>query len=161
MTNKTTIEKFINELKELYLEFFPNSASDIYFYKTSYGSPSIEIKFYLANNENELPNGYWQNDMFNFSFSIKLPKGIEQSSELPLEMVLVKNASSYLIKPSSSAFYANGRDISFRKTTGNEKKIKQSLTRLLGRVKASIESDIESNEIHRGFVEIVSRKITK
>ena len=102
-----------NKLTEIYKEIFKNSK--IALSRSSFKKDVLFIQLYLAQNEQEEINGYFDNDMFGITLKIR------ENGEN--DYTMEKLNSSYLIKPTNEYMVYGRRRLPFRKTRGDEDKI--------------------------------------
>lgn len=150
--------EFAERITETYHGKFRHSACVVKGGK--YLGRTIWIDCYLAENANEMPHGYKENDMFKISFKISLPDKFDfETDNLPDTMTLENSSKHYAIKPESVYLYYDRRNLTYRKTMGNAEKLITAFEKFVDRLYNSVCEDIESGNIHDEFAEILNTKI--
>lgn len=155
---------FIEEVEKSYMKNFPESSCFVRYNGNLWRSISIDCK--IAKNIDEVANRIWMNDMLHISFSIatdkgQLPKGIEESSELPENLMLEVERKFYMIKPIASEPYVaySSRSLSFRKTKGNAEKIIKTLDKYFKTLREQLEKDLSDGAISDSHIELLKSKL--
>ena len=144
------MERIIELFTEKYGKKLPKSL--VKFTKGILGdNTTMFVSCYLAQNEKEEINGYFDNDMFNIYFRVR--KNGEDS------YVLENMAKSYFIKPTSEYYAYSRRELSFRKTSGNAEKITASFDKFLDQLMNALNEDLESGNIHDNHVALLKEKL--
>ena len=139
-----------NKLTEVYEEIFKNSKIAIT--KNSFsGDNVLWIRLYLAQNEQEEINGYFDNDMF--SITLKIRENGEN------DYTMEKLNSSYLTKPTSEYMAYGRRQLAFRKTQGNEDKIITTFQKYVENLHKALLEDLEQGNIHENHITLLTQKI--
>ena len=154
------IKELREKTQESYGKYFTNSTCIVKPMKII--GEFITINIYLANNSNELFNGYKENDMIKMSFTLNHDsfKNLTDETELPVNMVLTNdNNNSFLTKPAVEwACYGN-KKVNFRKTIGDGEKIIKTLDKFFKRLHDSIKEELEKDNIHDNFKKLVEEKL--
>ena len=154
------IKELREKTQESYGKYFTNSTCIVKPMKII--GEFITINIYLANNSNELFNGYKENDMIKTSFTLNHDsfKNLTDETELPVDMVLTNdNNNSFLTKPAVEwACYGN-KKVNFRKTIGDGEKIIKALDKFFKRLHDSIKEELEKDNIHDNFKKLVEEKL--
>lgn len=137
-----------NKLEKIYNEYFKDSKITIS--KACLGS-GVFITLYLAKNEHEEINGYFDNDMLKVMFYLKK---IDNEN-----YILENNVSFYYTKPTNEYMLYGTKKVAFRKTQGNEDKILKAFKKYVERLHNSIVDDLENNRIHENHIILVKNKI--
>lgn len=157
-----TVEKFTNEIKEVYAKYLPNSAINSYF--SAHIFPCISVKPFLIASKDEAHGSIIQNDLLHISFRITRPntramddytKETEITEDLSIECLY----HSYLTKPTNPNMVYGSRKLKFRKTTGSPEKIIASLDRFFNQLLEALKDDVENNMITDDHIELVKQKI--
>lgn len=148
--------EFKEEVKKAYAKRFPQSACEVKIFKCL--GRMITIDCYMAGDKSELLYGYAANDMFAVGMSINLPDSFDDNDDLPENLVLKWNSSIIKAKPESWLAY-DAENISYRKTTGDSKKIIKSLDKYFQRLYDTTKKLMEEDRIHPNYAELVSRKV--
>ena len=139
-----------NKLTEIYEGIFKNSKIAIT--KNSFsGDNVLWVQLYLAQNEQEEINGYFDNDMF--SITLKIRENGEN------DYTMEKINSSYLIKPTSEYMVYGRRQLAFRKTQGNEDKIITTFQKYVENLHKALLEDLEQGNIHENHITLLTQKI--
>ena len=154
-----TIKEFMNDVKETYKKYFPNSLCDIRI-KYILGSV-IFLDFYLAGNEKEVYNGYFENDMFKCSFAIHLSdsrQGYTEDDEFGTQTL--EATSSFIAVKSTDRWLAfDIKKIPFRKTTGDAKKILTAIDKYCAKLYNATKEAYETDNLCDKYKELVTKKI--
>ena len=139
-----------NKLTEVYEEIFKNSKIAIT--KNSFsGDNVLWVQLYLAQNEQEEINGYFDNDMFNIIF--KITKTAENN------YIIENENSSYFVKPTNKYLVYESKKVAFRKTQGNEDKIITTFKKYVGNLHKALLEDLEQGNIHENHITLLTQKI--
>lgn len=161
MNKQITVNEFMQLVKETYSKQFPNSICEVNLFKCL--GTSITINCYLAGDKKELYNGYVQNDMFSIDFwmheSENGLKGATLESVMSDNLLIECRAKSYRIKPDNKYICYSSRNLSYRKTSGDYTKIIKSLEKFFIRLKTQLNKDLEENQIHDEFKQLVIKKL--
>lgn len=100
------------------------------------------------------------------SFKIDTIKGefkkdITDDSELPEGLRLENTSKVYFIKPEGRFLAYDIKSITFRKTTGDYKKIISSLDKFFSRLHSELLKDIEADMITDNYKQLVLNKIAQ
>lgn len=156
------VQDFLNEVENTYSKYFTNSRCEVTLSTKLYRD--IYIRCYLANNKRECANGYFENDMFNICFMLdtengELEKSITLVSELPNNLRLKSVSKGYLTKPENDYLAYSHRNLSFRKTTGDYKKILKSLDSFFSKLSTQLKKDISEDNIHKHHIDLLKSKL--
>jgi hypothetical protein len=156
------INEFLREIENTYHKYFNNSRCSARLHTNLY--KSMDIACYLAIDINELRGGYWENDIFNIRFTIntengELEKGITQASEVPENLKIESYQKSYLLKPATHYMAFGSKQLSFRKTKGNYKKILVTLDKFFKQLHEELMKDIEADQIHNNHLALLKTKL--
>ena len=149
-------KEFKEEIRTAYAKRFPNSLCEVYIFKCLGRSLCITCRF--VENEKEVPFGIMGNDMFCASMSINLPDNFGDDDDLPENMVLEWQSSCIKAKPEGWLAY-DAEKVSYRKTTGDSKKIIKALDKYFQRLYDTTKKLVEEDRIHPNYAELVSRKV--
>ena len=139
-----------NKLTEVYEGIFKNSKIAIT--KNSFsGDNVLWVQLFLAQNEKEEINGYFDNDMFSITLKIR-----ENGKN---DYTMEKLNSSYLIKPTSEYMAYGRRQLAFRKTQGNEDKIITTFQKYVENLHKALLEDLEQGNIHGNHITLLTQKI--
>ena len=139
-----------NKLTEVYEEIFKNSKIAIT--KNSFsGDNVLWVQLFLAQNEQEEINGYFDNDMFDIMF--KITKTAENN------YIMENKQNRYLVKPTNKYLVYEGKKVAFRKTQGNEDKIITTFKKYVENLHKALVEDLEQGNIHKNHLELVKEKI--
>lgn len=125
-----------NQIKAIYNKYFKDSAiryweNDRYCF--------MFIKFYLAKDQSELINSYWENDCFRLDFEIDNLGGV---------YTLKASGKGYTIKPIFHKYNAyDGRDVAFRQVKGDFNKILDGLDKFFDRFHKQFIEDLDNDII--------------
>lgn len=144
-TNSMTIPEFMTSVENIYHKYFPNSECAVKFGK-NLGS-TIWIDCFLAGDKTELPHGYWENDMFAIALHIFLPDGTGENDELPESITMEARSNFIKVKPTNKFLAFDGRKISFRKVTGDGKKVLASFDKFAKRLYDAVNEEYENDNI--------------
>lgn len=145
------IEELKNELITIYNKKFSKSA--ITFKKACFGTDTIFMDLYLANDKTELASGYFDNDMFNISFRIRdLGNGNFAFENL---------AKSYNIRPNEKWLAYSHTELTFRKVVGTTDKVVKSFEKFVDRLEIALKEDIKNDLIHEDFKDLLNEKLAK
>jgi len=156
------INELIQQIEATYSKHFPLSRISVDYVGNIYSS--ISIVCYLAGNSTEVYNKIWRNDMLNIRFSIdaesgEFEKGTTEESELPEKLKMEVNCKNYLIKPNSTNMVYSRRNLSFRKTKGNAKKIVATLDKYFAKFKEELKNDLLTGNITDNHKELLTEKL--
>ena len=156
------INELIQQIEVTYSKHFPLSRISVDYVGNIYSS--ISIVCYLAGNSTEVYNKIWRNDMLNIRFSIdaesgEFEKGTTEESELPEKLKMEVNCKNYLIKPNSTNMVYSRRNLSFRKTKGNAKKIVATLDKYFAKFKEELKNDLLTGNITDNHKELLTEKL--
>ena len=138
-----------NKLTEIYKEIFKNSK--IALSRSSFKKDVLFIQLYLAQNEQEEANGYFDNDIFGITLKIR-----ENGKN---DYTMEKLNSSYLIKPTNEYMVYGRRRLPFRKTRGDEDKIITTFKKYVENLYKALLEDLEQGNIHENHLELVKEKL--
>ena len=138
-----------NKLTEIYKEIFKNSK--IALSRSSFKKDVLFTQLYLAQNEQEEINGYFDNDMFGITLKIR------ENGEN--DYTMEKLNSSYLIKPTNEYMVYGRRRLPFRKTRGDEDKIITTFKKYVENLYKALLEDLEQGNIHENHLELVKEKL--
>lgn len=139
-----------NKLTEVYEGIFKNSKIAIT--KNSFsGDNVLWVQLYLAKNESEEINGYFDNDILGIIFKIT------KMAENNYIMENIKNR--YFIKPTNKYLAYESKKVAFRKTRGDEDKIITTFKKYVGNLHKALLEDLEQGNIHENHLELVKEKL--
>ena len=139
-----------SRLTEIYEGIFKNSKIAIT--KNSFsGDNVLWVQLYLAQNEQEEINGYFENDMFDIIF--KITKTAEDN------YIMENKQNRYLVKPTNKYLVYEGKRLPFRKTRGDEDKIITTFKKYVGNLHKALLEDLEQGNIHENHLELVKEKL--
>ena len=156
------INEFMQQIETTYSKHFPLSRISVDYVGNIYRS--ISIVCYLAGNNTEVYNKIWRNDMLNIRFSIdaesgEFEKGTTIESEIPEKLKMEVNCKNYLIKPNNSHLVYSRRELTFRKTKGNAKKIVATLDKYFTKLKEELKNDLLAGNITDNHKELLTKKL--
>ena len=157
INNNMTVAEFLQSVKDIYNEHFPDSYCKAYLAKI-FGR-AIFLDFYLAKDEHELFNGYWENDMFKCSCVIHLPDNIDINSPMPETVQLQSMSSAIRTKPPVSYLAYGSVKVPFRKATGNSTKVLVYIDKYVSRIASTMKQVYDEGYVSKSDEEIVARKI--
>ena len=138
-----------NKLELVYKEFFKESK--IRLSRSSFMNNVLFIQLYLAKDEKEEINGYFDNDMFSITFKI--------TDNGQGNYTMEKLSSSYVIKPISEYMVYGRKQLPFRKTQGDEDKIIATFKKYVERLHEALLEDLEQDNIHENHVRLLKEKL--
>ena len=139
-----------NKLTKVYNEFFKNSKIKIT--KNSFsGDNVLWVQLYLAQNEQEEINGYFNNDMFSILF--KITKTAEDN------YTMENKQNSYFVKPTNKYLVYESKKVAFRKTQGNEDKIITTFKKYVENLHNALVEDLKQGNIHENHITLLTQKI--
>ena len=139
-----------SRLMEIYEEIFKNSKIAITKNNFS-GDNVLWIQLYLAQNEQEEINGYFDNDMFGIIF--KITKTAENN------YIMENKQNRYLVKPTNKYLVNEGKKVAFRKTQGNEDKIITTFRKYVENLHNALVEDLKQGNIHENHITLLEKKI--
>lgn len=138
------------KLTKVYNDIFKNSKIAIT--KNSFsGDNVLWVQLFLAQNEQEEINGYFDNDMFDIIF--KITKTAENN------YIMENKQNRYLVKPTNKYLVYEGKKVAFRKTQGNEEKIITTFKKYVEKLYNALVEDLEQGNIHENHIELLKKKI--
>lgn len=154
--------EFKEKLESIYKNHFPDSKFSYSHRSNLYHS--VYIRLFLANKEDELSGGYWENDIFSFMFEVDSVTGefagdASADYELPDELVLNFHSKHYWIRTESKFKAYESRDLKFRKIKGNVEKILKSFDVICSKIKQSLMEDLNNNLVPDKFKTLVNEKL--
>ena len=139
-----------SRLTEIYEGIFKNSKIKIT--KNSFsGDNVLWVQLYLAQNEQEEINGYFDNDMFDIIF--KITKTAEDN------YIMENKQNRYLVKPTNKYLVYEGKKVAFRKTQGNEDKIITTFKKYVENLHKALVEDLKQGNIHENHITLLEKKI--
>ena len=139
-----------NKLELAYKEVFKNSKIAIM--KNSFsGDNVLWVQLYLAQNEQEEINGYFDNDMFDIIF--KITKTAEDN------YIMENIQNRYLVKPTNKYLVYESKKVAFRKTQGNEDKIITTFKKYVENLHKALVEDLKQGNIHANHITLLTQKI--
>ena len=138
-----------SKLELAYKEVFKNSK--IVLSRSDLAKNVLWVQLYLAQNEQEEINGYFDNDIFGITLKIR------ENGENDYTMEKIN--SSYLIKPISEYMAYGRRRLPFRKTRGDEDKIITTFKKYVGNLHKALLEDLEQGNIHENHITLLTQKI--
>ncbi len=139
-----------NKLTEIYEGIFKNSKIKIT--KNSFsGDNVLWVQLFLAQNEQEEINGYFDNDMFNIIF--KITKTAENN------YIMENNQNRYLVKPTNKYLVYESKKVAFRKTQGNEDKIITTFKKYVENLHKALVEDLKQGNIHENHITLLKQKL--
>ena len=139
-----------SKLTEVYEGIFKNSKIAIT--KNSFsGDNVLWVQLYLAQNEQEEINGYFDNDMFDIIFKI---------TKTASDNYIMENIQNrYLVKPTNKYLVYESKKVAFRKTQGNEDKIITTFQKYVENLHKALLEDLEQGNIHENHITLLTQKI--
>ena len=138
-----------NKLELAYKEVFKNSK--IVLSRSDLAKNVLWVQLYLAQNEQEEINGYFDNDIFGITLKIR------ENGEN--DYTMEKLNSSYLTKPTSEYMAYGRRRLPFRKTRGDEDKIITTFKKYVENLHKALLEDLEQDNIHENHITLLKQKI--
>ena len=145
---RLTIEQR-KQIENIYHKYFNGSYVRYWMYDNT---PYMWVRFYLAGSQNELINGYWENDCFNLDFEID-----KQGDDY----ILSARMKSFTIKPIFHKYNVyDGRVVAFRKVQGDFNKILSGLDKFFQKFHDQFVLDLDNDTIpDQTYTENSYRKI--
>lgn len=139
-----------SRLMEIYEGIFKDSKIAIT--KNSFsGDNVLWVQLYLAQNEQEEINGYFDNDMFNIIF--KITKTTENN------YIMENVHNRYFVKPTNKYLVYEVKKVAFRKTQGNEDKIITTFKKYVENLHNALVEDLKQGNIHENHITLLTQKI--
>lgn len=139
-----------SRLMEIYEENFKDSKIAIT--KNSFsGDNVLWVQLFLAQNEQEEINGYFDNDMFGITF--KITKTAENN------YIMENKQNRYLVKPTNKYLVYESKKVAFRKTQGNEDKIITTFKKYVENLHKALIEDLEQGNIHENHITLLKQKL--
>lgn len=139
-----------SRLMEIYEGIFKDSKIAIT--KNSFsGDNVLWVQLFLAQNEQEEINGYFDNDMFGIIF--KITKTAENN------YIMESKQNRYLVKPTNKYLVYESKKVAFRKTQGNEDKIITTFKKYVGNLHKALVEDLKQGNIHENHITLLKQKI--
>lgn len=139
-----------SRLMEIYEENFKDSKIAIT--KNSFsGDNVLWVQLFLAQNEQEEINGYFDNDMFGIIF--KITKTAENN------YIMENKQNRYLVKPTNKYLVYESKKVAFRKTQGNEDKIITTFKKYVENLHKALVEDLKQGNIHENHITLLTQKI--
>ena len=138
-----------SKLELAYKEVFKNSK--IVLSRSDLAKNVLWVQLYLAQNEQEEINGYFDNDMFDIIF--KITKTAEDN------YIMENIQNRYLVKPTNKYLVYGGKKVAFRKTQGNEDKIITTFKKYVENLHNALVEDLEQGNIHENHITLLEKKI--
>ena len=157
--NGVTVRWFLEQAEDLFKSYFPDSEC-VATLRTNLGN-HITIDWFLSADKSECAHGLRQNDMFHICFAINDIGGAGMDDTLPENLVMEMWDKMYYIKPENNYLAYEFRDLPFRKTKGDAKKLLQTMTRYARTLKEYVLNDYELGQIHPNYIQIVEDKVVK
>lgn len=109
------------------------------------------VQLYLAQNEQEEINGYFDNDMFNIIF--KITKTTENN------YIMENVHNRYFVKPTNKYLVYESKKVAFRKTQGNEDKIITTFKKYVENLHKALVEDLKQGNIHENHITLLEKKL--
>lgn len=139
-----------SRLMEIYEGIFKDSKIAIT--KNSFsGDNVLWVQLFLAQNEQEEINGYFDNDMFSILF--KITKTAENN------YIMENKHNRYLVKPTNKYLVYESKKVAFRKTQGNEDKIITTFKKYVENLHKALVEDLKQGNIHENHIALLKQKI--
>lgn len=139
-----------SRLMEIYEENFKDSKIAIT--KNSFsGDNVLWVQLFLAQNEQEEINGYFDNDMFGIIF--KITKTAEDN------YIMENKQNRYLVKPTNKYLVYESKKVAFRKTQGNEDKIITTFKKYVENLHKALVEDLKQGNIHENHITLLKQKL--
>lgn len=156
------VSEFMEQIKNVYRKYFPESYCHVTYDKNLYAS--VGIKCCLAGSKAEESGGYWENDMLRVSFSVdadghEFPRDLGIDDELPDVLRLEKWQNSYLTVPDNKYMVYGSLPVPYRRTTGNADKMFIAFDAFCKRLKSSLEQSVKDGKIHADYAALVAEKL--
>ena len=144
------MENMEKKLTKVYNDIFKNSKIAIT--KNSFsGDNVLWVQLFLAQNEDEEINGYFDNDMFSILF--RITKTAENN------YIMENKQNRYIVKPTNKYLVYENKKVAFRKTQGNEEKIITTFKKYVEKLYNALVEDLEQGNIHENHIELLKKKI--
>ena len=168
-----TVGEFIDSVKRIYNQYFPDSEC-IAQNRKIFGQEYIQIIWYLSKDSSETAHNIRDNDMLHIAFDIDLEDNTKSGevyevtiydnsskNDRPMPDTITLNVQhkSYLTAPENSYYAYGRRSLPFRKTTGTPQKILDTLDKYAQKLHALLESDLNDGKLHNNHTELVQRKL--
>lgn len=122
------------QIKDLYHRYFKDSCVRFWMYDNT---PYMWMRFYLAGSQNEMINGYFENDCFHIDFEI---------NTCYEGYTLKARAKSFFIKPIFNKYNCyDSRDIAFRQVKGDFNKLLAGLDKFFNRLHEQVIIDLDDD----------------
>lgn len=151
-----TISEFLDMVKEIYADHFPDSACSAKLVKIL--GKSIFIDFYLAKDKTEVANSIWQNDVFKCRFSVYLEGNPELDDPMPFAE-LTCSSSCIKTKSEQRYLYCDLVKVPFRKVKGDANKLLAAIEKYVQKLAVAFHNLYDSDKIHPDDKELVDSKI--
>lgn len=139
-----------SRLMEIYEGIFKDSKIAIT--KNSFsGDNVLWVQLFLAQNEQEEINGYFDNDMFGIIF--KITKTAENN------YIMESKQNRYLVKPTNNYLVYESKKVAFRKTQGNEDKIITTFKKYVENLHKALIEDLKQGNIHENHITLLKQKL--
>lgn len=148
--NSNITTELTEKLTEIYGKYFKDSTITITKSSLS-GDNVLWVQLYLAQNEQEEINGYFDNDMFDIIF--KITKTAEDN------YIMENIQNRYLVKPTNKYLVYEGKKVAFRKTQGNEDKIITTFKKYVENLHKALVEDLKQGNIHENHITLLTQKI--
>lgn len=154
-----TIGEFIQDVKDIYEEHFPDSLCSARL--LSLAGKYIIIDFYLAGDKGEFPYGIPENDLMSCKFMIHLgDKNATLESEMPVATLESIN-SVIKTKPTVRFNYCSYTKVPFRKTTGDAEKLLITIDKYVQKLAKTVITEYDNDNIMNDDKELLDKKIDR
>lgn len=168
-----TAGEFIDQVKSIYGQYFPNSECYAQNLKVM-GMEYIQIKWYLSKDASECAYNIRQNDLLSVAFNIDLLDTTESGRvyemsiydnsdandvSMPSTITLDVMEKYFWVAPADSNYVYEGKRLPYRKTTGSPEKILSVLDRYAQILYRELTSAYNAGDIPEKYQKLVESKL--
>lgn len=172
-TSGMTVGEFIDQVKQIYNEYFPNSECVAQNRKIM-GLEYLMIRWYISKDISEVAHNIRDNDMLHITFNIDLEDNTESGrmynvsiydnsnkNDMPMPgtITLEVQDNMYFIAPENQYLAYSHRKLPFRKTTGTPEKILSTLKKYAEKLHGMLADDLANGVIHKEHEDLVRSKL--
>jgi len=172
-TSGMTVGEFIDQVKQIYNEYFPNSEC-VADNRKVMGLEYIMIRWYISRDSSEVAHNIRANDMLHVTFNIDLEDNTESgamynvaiydnnsknSMPMPANITLDVMDNSYFIAPEDRYMAYSRRRLPFRKTKGTPEKILATLRKYAEKLHTMLAEDLANGAIHKEHEALLRSKL--
>ena len=172
-TSGMTVGEFIERVKQIYNEYFPNSEC-VADNRKIMGLEYIMIRWYISKDSSEVAHNIRTNDMLHITFNIDLEDNTKSgevynvaiydnndknSMPMPANITLDVMDNVYFTAPEVPYMAYSHRKLPFRKTKGTPEKILDTLRRYAEKLHALLEEDLANGVIHKEHEDLLRSRL--